>query len=76
MAYGVCVRCGEETSVLKSRRLDVVCVPENRMERCLVFQCPKCDAVLGCQLDLTAISEQLAQGVIAALRRQGHDDGQ
>ena len=71
MAQCVCVRCGEETAVLKSRKMDVVSVPENRSEKCLVFQCSKCNAVLGCQLDLAAFTDSLVRRITDALRPDG-----
>jgi hypothetical protein len=61
MAQCVCVRCGEETSILKSRRMDVVSLPENRAEPCVVFQCPKCSAVLGCQIDPISIKDAIVR---------------
>jgi hypothetical protein len=67
----VCPRCGEESAVLKSRRADVVSVPENRPERSVIFQCPKCEAVLGCQLDLSAFKDAIVREVTAAIRTEG-----
>ena len=71
MAVCVCPRCGEESSLLKSRRMEIVSTSDNRSERCIVFQCPKCDAVLGCQVDPLAIKDLIVREVIAALRTDG-----
>lgn len=71
MAVCVCPRCGEESSILKSRRMDIVSTSDNRPERCVVFQCPKCDAVLGCHVDMAAIKDQIVREVIAAIRTEG-----
>lgn len=64
----VCPRCGEGSTVLKSRRADIVSLPENRPDRCIVFQCPKCDAVLGCQLDPLAVKDAIVREITAAIR--------
>jgi hypothetical protein len=71
MAACVCPRCGEESAFIKSRRMDIVSTSDNRPERCIVFQCPKCNAVLGCQLDPSAMKDAIVREVVAAIRTEG-----
>ncbi len=67
----VCPRCGGESAVLKSRRMEIVSVPDNRPERCVVFQCPKCETVLGCHVDWLSVKDAIVREVTAAIRTEG-----
>jgi transposase len=67
-----CPKCGDSVSFVKGVYVEIKTPRQNLAG--LSCLCPNCDAILSVSIDLIALTEDIAQGVVNLLRRRS-DDG-